>query len=695
MNAWLYRRVVVAATMAVLFTGVEASLADGLVIVQAESGTLGVNFTNGTDSAVQYISISTDTVNSGNPGNTNRVATYMVVFPEAGNYNLFARVRVGTGGFNDDSMFHGNGFGTKSPTVDGDWIFLNGLGAGGYTTSGDVVAGVGAAGFPVWKWVNLSQFTNGVSEAPIIFTVSAGNLTQTFQIGARENGLDFDKFAFGTMGVSFAVSNLDSGTLPAAPPPLTNSFVGPDGIAFHRFSPLSDGVNADGANPAAGVALINGVLCGTTLNGGAQGAGTAFYMSADGSNFVAFRAFTNAPDAGSPAGELSVSGNGFFSTSIGGGSGGVGAVFAGQTNGSVSVLRNFTIVSADNATNSGGASPTALLAFAGGALYGTTTAGGSGANGTIFSLTTNGATFSVLHNFSVLNSQTGTNTDGAIPWGGLILSGDKLYGTASAGGAGGSGVVFSIGTNGANLTTLHSFAPLDTITATNTDGAIPYGGLVLSNGMLYGTTFAGGSGGRGNIFSLQTNGSSFTVLHHFTATDSVTRTNTDGASPSAGLILSNNVLYGTASVGGVGAAGAVFLLNLASTQFTTLHSFTALASSGTNTHGAFPVAPVMRLGNSLYGTTFSGGPGAAGTVFSIPLPAPPAVITNIVRNGNGTVTLYFLGGANSTNIIQAATSLTPLVTWQSISTNVADAGGAWQFTDSTDPATRFYRSYAR
>ena len=692
MSFFLYRRIVATAAMVVLLAG-PASEAASLVAVPAESGALGANFTNGTDGAVQFISISTDTVNSGNPGNADRVATYTVVFPEAGNYNLFARVRVGPGGFNDDSMFYGNGFGTKSATTDGDWVFVNGLGAGGYTASSDVVAGVGAAGFPVWKWVNLSQFTNGVSEASISFTVPVGNLTQTFQIGARESGLAFDQFAFGTLGVSFAVSNLDSGTLPVAPPPLTNSFVGPDGIALHRFSPLNNGVNADGANPAAGLALVNGVLCGTTLNGGANGAGTAFYLNADGSNFVAFRAFAVAPDASHPWGDLAISGNGFFGTSFAGGNSGAGTVFIGQTNGSVSVLRHFSTVHDHTATNSGGASPSGLLALAGGTLYGTTTAGGAAANGTIFSLTTNGATFSVLHNFGVLNSQSGTNTDGAIPQGGLILSGDKLYGTASAGGAGGSGVVFSIGTNGANFTTLHSFAPLDTLTATNAGGAIPYGGLVLLSNTLYGTTFAGGNGGSGTIFSLQTNGGGFTVLHHFSATDSVTRTNSDGASPSAGLLLSSNVLYGTASAGGMGAVGTVFALSLSGGQFNTLHSFAALTGAGTNAHGAFPVAPVLRLGNSLYGTAFSGGPGAAGTVFSIPLPAPPAIITNIVWNGNGTVTLYFLGGVNSTNVIQTAPSLTAPVPWQNISTNVADAGGAWQFTDSNNSSNRFYRSY--
>jgi hypothetical protein len=204
---------------------------------------------------------------------------------------------------------------------------------------------------------------------------------------------------------------------------------------------------------------------------------------------------------------------------------------------------------------------------------------------------------------------------------------------------------------------------------------------------------------RGTIFSLQTNGLVFTVLHHFTATGSITATNTDGASPCAGLILSSNVLYGTApkafGAGGAGAAGAVFSLNLNGAQFNTLHSFAVVASSGTNTDGAFPVAPVLRLGDSLYGTTFSGGPGAVGTVFSIPLPVPPAVITSIVRNVNGSVTLYFLGAPNSTNVVQFTTNITPPVTWQNVSTNIADANGAWQFTDSNNTATRFYRSYAR
>ncbi len=472
---------------------------------------------------------------------------------------------------------------------------------------------------------------------------------------------------------------------------LTNAVWVPQGVVFYAFTTPNNGVNQDGANPAAGLTLFGSVLCGTTLNGGAEGAGTAFYLTPNGTNFTSFRSFNNAPDAAGPRAELAFAANRFFGTSFGGGNSGAGTVFTGQTNGSVSVLRSFATVNANTATNAGGASPGASIALSEATLFGAASAGGTSANGTLFSVATNGSPFFVLHDFSVLDSQSGTNIDGATPYGGLILSGDTLYGTASAGGAGGSGVVFSMGTNGGDFTVLHSFASLDALTATNTDGAMPVGGLSLSNGVLYGTAFAGGFGGRGTIFSIQTNGSGFNVLHHFTSVDSVTGTNNDGASPCAALTLAGNLLYGTASAGGVGGAGTVFSLNTNGAQFATLRSFAAVAGDGTNLDGAFPVAPVVLLNHSVYGTTFAGGPGSVGTVFSLPL---PATITGTTANPDGSVTLNFLGVPYSTNVIQFADTLTPPVIWLNLSTNVADDSGAWQYTDDSAPAAvRFYRSY--
>ncbi|HET7624324.1 MAG TPA: choice-of-anchor tandem repeat GloVer-containing protein, partial [Verrucomicrobiae bacterium] len=578
-------------------------------------------------------------------------------------------------------------FGVKSPTLNSDWIFVNGLAGVGYTATNDIVNGAGTAGDQIWKWINLSQFT-GNSD----FTVGAGDLTQTFQIGARENGLDMDKFVFGSAGTEFTVADLDSGIL-HNPVINTNTFPGPDGIAFHRFSAMSNGLNLDGANPAAGLTLINGVLCGTTLNGGTQGNGVAFYMSLDGTNFSAFQSFAGAPESANPKSDLMISDAGFFGASLAGGNNDVGAVFSGNTNGDFSILQNFSAVSADNATNFGGASPGELI-LSGNTLFGTTTAGGVSGNGTIFSLSTNGAGFAVLHDFSALDCNSGTNADGAFACGNLIILDKTIYGTASSGGNGGAGVIFSLGTNGTDFTILHSFESLDADFATNSDGAFPVGGLVLSDGTLYGTTMAGGAGGEGVIFSVGTNGLGFSVLHHFAAIDSVTGKNSDGASPCAALTLSGGYLFGTTAAGGANSSGTVFCVSTNGLKFQTIHAFAALDfPSGTNRDGAFPVAGVLPIGSSLYGTTFSGGPGGVGTVFNVPVPPLPAFITKIGYE-NGNVKLRFLGTPKSTNIVQATSDLALPVLWHTISTNVADDTGAWQFMENSTDLTRFYRSYA-
>src|SRR5882672_5093051 len=113
------------------------------------------------------------------------------------------------------------------------------------------------------------------------------------------------------------------------------------------------------------------------------------------------------------------------------------------------------------------------------------------------------------------------------------------------------------------FTVLHAFTSASGPNATNSDGANPSGGLILSGGTLYGTTVYGGSSGWGTVFAVRTNGSGFTTPHNFTG-------GSDGANPSAGLILSNNTLYGTASGGGSLGAGTVFAVNTIGTGFTNL-----------------------------------------------------------------------------------------------------------------------------
>jgi uncharacterized repeat protein (TIGR03803 family) len=139
-------------------------------------------------------------------------------------------------------------------------------------------------------------------------------------------------------------------------------------------------------------------------------------------------------------------------------------------------------------------------------------------------------TFTTLYNFL---PSPGSNINGANLRAGLILSGNRLYGTACGGGTGGVGTVFAVNTDGTGITNLHSFtACVYTVNpATNSDGANPSAGLILSGNRLYGTACGGGTGGVGTVFAVNTDGTGFTNLHTFTATDANYGTNSDGARP--------------------------------------------------------------------------------------------------------------------------------------------------------------------
>jgi uncharacterized repeat protein (TIGR03803 family) len=222
-------------------------------------------------------------------------------------------------------------------------------------------------------------------------------------------------------------------------------------------------------------------------------------------------------------------------------------------------------------------------------------------------------TFTVLHTFAA--APVGTNSDGANPYAGLTAAGNRQtrYGTTSQGGSAGYGTVFAINADGTGFTNLHSF--------TGSDGANPWAGLISSGNRLYGTTYSGGSCSNGTVFAINTDGTGFTVLHSFM--EDVYGINNDGEYPNAGLILSGNTLYGTASRGGSSGNGTVFALNTDSTGFITLHSFTAplpalvAPSAPTNSDGAIPVAGLVLSGDTLFGTAIGGGIWGNGTVFAV------------------------------------------------------------------------------
>lgn len=264
-------------------------------------------------------------------------------------------------------------------------------------------------------------------------------------------------------------------------------------------------------------------------------------------------------------------------------------------------LHRFTAT--PNSTNSDGANPYGGLILSGDVLYGTARNGGNPVygNGTVFKVNINSTGFTVLHTFTPIPAGYFTNSDGANPYAGLVLADNTLYGTTYNGGASSNGTVFRVNTDGSGFTNLHSFTGF--FGYINADGANPYGGLILCSNALYGTAHNGGGQGSGTVFKINTDGNGFTVLHTFTARQPPLYTNADGAFPSAGLILSGNTLYGTAGYGGYSDSGAVFKVNTDGSGFTNLSGSIVANPSG---------AELIVSGDTLFGTSAGG---VAGTIF--------------------------------------------------------------------------------
>ena len=235
--------------------------------------------------------------------------------------------------------------------------------------------------------------------------------------------------------------------------------------------------------------------------------------------------------------------------------------------------------------------------ISGSTLYGTTAGGGTNYYGTVFSINTGGIGFTILHSFN--DSKT---NDAATPYAGLVLSGGTLYGTTAYGGNNDFGTVFSINTSGSGYTNLYSFRD-------GADGAYPATALVLSNNTLFGTTpgdsSAVGNPNCGTIFSINTNGSDFTVLSTFSTFGVIhTFSGWDGAYPCSQLAMSGSAfygipttVYGTTFGGGTNGYGTVFKVNTDGTGFTNLYEF-----AGGN-DGKYPQTGLLISGNTLYGTT--------------------------------------------------------------------------------------------
>jgi uncharacterized repeat protein (TIGR03803 family) len=367
-----------------------------------------------------------------------------------------------------------------------------------------------------------------------------------------------------------------------------------DGGGFAELHGFADGPD-DGSMPAAALILDGGTLYGTSCYGGTSGAGTVFKISSGGAGFAVLYSFTGgASDGARPLAALVLDGTGsLYGTTVGGGASGLGTVFrVGRDGSGFAVLHTFAGGASD------GAKPEASLVLEDDTLYGTTSQGGPSGYGTVFRVKSDGDGFALLH------SASPAAPDGMFPYTSVISDGaGNLYGTTYCGGAFGGGVVFTMRTDGSGYAVLHSFA------GGPSDGAGPLAALVLDNaGTLYGTTCYGGAAGLGTVFEIGSDGGGFAVLHSFAGGAS------DGTNPKAALILdAAGTLRGTTYGGGPSDLGTVFGLGRDGTGFVVLHSFAGGASDG-----ALPTAALVSDGaGTLYGTTFRGGGSDDGTVYSM------------------------------------------------------------------------------
>ena len=227
-------------------------------------------------------------------------------------------------------------------------------------------------------------------------------------------------------------------------------------------------------------------------------------------------------------------------------------------------------------------------------MVGATLIGGPNSTGLVFSMDSEGQGFEIIKDYGAIAP--------SYPQGGFIKGADgKMYGVFTKGGTGNAGTIVRLEADGTGLTTLHNFK--------SPNGAYPMGNLIqATNGDLYGVTERSDVFDGGTIFRIKIDGTGFTVLKHlgpFT-----------GRLPNGGLTQgTNGKLYGMTTAGGVNGIGTIFSINPDGSAFTVIFHLNDLAPAKT---GYTPTGELSQGPDGfLYGTTTQGGTYGDGTLFKI------------------------------------------------------------------------------
>jgi uncharacterized repeat protein (TIGR03803 family) len=400
---------------------------------------------------------------------------------------------------------------------------------------------------------------------------------------------------------------------------------GPDVIA--QCDKLFDCDSIYGYYPKCSLVQSGNELFGMFSMGGTNNMGCIFKINTDG-GYDKLLDFDGTLYGSYPQGSLIISGNQLYGMTFDGGSIGQGCVFKINVNGTGYIsLHDFgTIVD--------GACPCGSLVLSGDTLFGMTMWGGDHGLGTVFRVNTDGTSYQKIFDF------TG-NLDGSNPMGSLIVSGNSIYGMTNTGGLNDLGCVFSLNTDGGNYNKL-----LDFDGATN--GSQPWGSLTLFNNVLYGMTRNGGVNDKGCLFSVNPDGSGYNRLLSFDGSG-------NGSYPKGSLIAIGDALFGMTGSGGLNNDGCIFKYIPQDFEYSDILDF-----NGTE-YGSGPSAELMLSGHILYGTSTTGGSNNLGVIFRYIL-APtiqagnisfPFIGINVANiswtNGNGDKRVVFMEEGTGTS----------------------------------------------
>ncbi len=367
----------------------------------------------------------------------------------------------------------------------------------------------------------------------------------------------------------------------------------------------------------------------------------AFAMQERVNNFQVLHNFQGVTDGANPIGALIQANDGYYyGTTTAGGTINNGTVFRISPSGAENVIYSF-----QGGTNDGATPVAGLVQGSDGYLYGTTFSGGVNNSGTVFRVSLSGAE-EVIHYFL-------GRADGANPQGGLVWGDDGyFYGTTTHGGSSDNGTVFKVSPSG-NERVIYSLQ-------INADGNTPSTLIRGSDGYFYGTTENGNrcgwiGGFCGAVFKVSPSGNG-SVVYSFQGAG-----NGDGALPTDSLFHSSDgYYYGTTMIGGtsmLGLGGTVFRISASGSE-TVLYSFQG-------PDGGEPIGGLVQSRNDyLYGTTGRGGNNENGTVFKISTSGNEEVIhffegpdgahpeASLVQGSDGSFYgTTFAGGSNNNGVV--------------------------------------------